>query len=232
MKRIFCYPKKLLSKFFGLYIEGLGGTIIIVVVAFFLAFLINAADTITKFIPEKYIFPNMGVTIVFIILPVLVMFSKKTRISRVLAMGMRRIPFVKFFFRKKGVQEGIPVAVEDNGVIEYGFLRGRTIIHDHTGLLPESGKEWWSVFIPSSPVPATSLMPKDFDPRKVREVEICAQPGRNFALAAILSKCIYLGESLGEIKLLTIESAEVAKMPAITDKDKEEIKKSYKKALA
>jgi hypothetical protein len=231
MNRILHYPAKLISKLFKLYSEGLSKTIIIVIVVFLISTLEGAGRTgIERFVPIEYQFPEMGIVFIFVVLPLFMVLLKYTGIFKIFPLLLRKIPLLKFFFREKGNQEGIPVIAKDGNGLVYGLLRGRSIIYDDTGFV-ENGKIWWSVFIPSSPVPVTSMMPKDFAPENVREIELVRQPGRGFAQTAIISKCVNLGESLGDIVLKRIKEEEVAQMPVLSEKEKEEIAKSYKKAL-
>ncbi len=222
------------SSVFRLYWEGLSKAILIAVLIIVFTLVNNASEPIEEILkrclPQNLQFPQMGSVFVFLALPVLMIILNRIKFFRLLTRIAGKIPGLKFLFREKGIQEGIPVAVlEESGLI-YGFLRGRSRVFDGTGLV-ENGLTWWSVFIPSSPVPATSLKPKDFRPEVVREVELTHMPGRKFAQAAIISKCINLGESLGDITLKFITESEVAQMPVLSERDKEEIGKDMSKLL-
>ena len=205
------------------YLAGLSETIVIVVSIILITLLVNAAEPmeafLAYFIPTQYFFPQIGLIFLVAILPFVIHSLTKLGMRRFLNRFFRKVPFLNFLFGERGSQEGIPVAAKQENGLVYGFLRGRSIIYDNTGFI-ESGCIWWSVFIPSSPVPATSLFPKDFRPEDVREVEIIDQEGRNHARAAIIRKCINLGESLGNIRLKIIEEVEVEKLPILFQKDK------------
>jgi len=224
----------LFSNVFQLYWEGLSKTIMLAVLVIVFTVMNSAAEPIErileKYLPENLQFPEMGSVFIFVVIPVLMIILNRVKFFKLLAYIAGKIPGLKFFFREKGVQEGIPVVVLEEGGLVYGFLRGRSRVFDDTGLV-ENGLTWWSVFIPSSPIPATSLKPKDFRPENVREFELTHMPGRKFAQAAIISKCINLGESLGDITLKFVEESEVARMPVLSEKEKREISKDMSKLL-
>lgn len=232
--KILGWLKKGLLTLFKFYMAGWGETILVIAVVAIISLIISFAKPINgflaQFIPEQYLFPQAGIVLI-LILPLIFNILTKIGIKKFLKRLLGKVPFLSFFFGKEGIQEGIPVAVKEGNSLAYGFLRGRTEIYDDTGFVKNGYSTWLAVFSPSSPFPASAMLPKDYRPEDVREVEIIDQEGRNFARLAIIRKCVNFGESLGKIRLKVIEEEEVKKLPILSEKDKEKIAQKLKKEV-
>jgi uncharacterized membrane protein len=218
---------RIIKALFKFYFAGLSETVILVVLTVAITFVADAGKPIggflASFIPADYLFPKIELIILFVAFPIIFHTLAKIGVGKLLRKTFGRVPVLNFFFREKIVQEGIPVMARFANGNTYGFLRGRTKVVDDTGFA--KGKELWAVFVPSSPMPATSVFLIDFDPEDIREIEVIGKEGRNNARTAIISKCLNFGEALPPIRLKKIEDAE--KLPNIAPKEGKKI--SFKK---
>ena len=230
-----------MKKFFSFYGKGLLPTIFLAVIIILIGLLISLTEPVEAFlelfIPKQYLIPRSGLIILLLIIPLILSALTKGRIKKYLGKLMRKVPFLNLIWKEENISsvfEGaVPVAAKLSNVIIYGFLMGRSEVEDNTRFI--ESKHSLAVFSPSLPIPFTSAMGTEFEPRHVREVEIIGNEGRNQARMAIIqNKCLSMGQPLAsKIRYKLLDKTELKELPILSKKEQlalaREIERKLKK---
>lgn len=217
------------KRIFRFYGQGLISTVIVMIIFGVISFIVSSTSPIDGFlrlfVPERFIFPGIGLLFVVLFIPPLLTFLNRGRIRKAIGRTVKKIPVLNLLWTEEipsVLEKAIPVAARFCNTIIYGFCMGRTVVHDETGFV--KSKELLSIFPPSVPIPFTSVLPMDFEPDDVREVEIVGNPGRNQARIAIIqNKCFSLGQPLAqEVRYKIIDKKEINNLPVLTEKAEKE----------
>jgi hypothetical protein len=231
-----------MKRFFHFYAKGIMPTVLFMVVIGILVFLFGITAPVDGFlglfVPKKLIFPGSGLLFVILFAPLILSLLAKGAPKKFFRNIVKRLPLLGLIWREEeipSILEGaIPVAAKFSNTIIYGFLMGKSRVNDDTGFLPD--KEVFCVFPPSVPIPFTSVLPMDFRPDDVREIEIVGREGRNQARMAIIrNKCFSLGQPLGkEIRYKRVSKPEIEKLAILRGDEKlrtaEKIKSEMEKS--
>jgi len=228
--------KKVLAGIFQIfkpYRKRFFTSIAILMLVAIIALIVNSTEPVDnflgQFVPEKYLFPGIGVIFILLITPLILTLLDMKWIRKFLNKIVKKIPLLSLFWKEEKIpyllETAIPVAVKfSDAIIAYGFLMGKSSVEDNSGFI--KSKELLCVFLPSAPVPFTSVLPIDVSPENVREVEIVGSNGLNQARIAIIRrKSISLGQPLArEIRFKELDISVIEELPILSEKDKKSFK--------